>query len=73
MLLILPLNIRPGYAFRLISAVSPSRTLARSFSYTSQTTQTLDRSEIVNGFVPKACTPAAVYAEGGRVPYFPAL
>jgi len=41
MLLILPLNIRSGYAFRLISAVSPRRTLGMSFSYTSQTTQTL--------------------------------
>ena len=33
----------------MISAVSPMRTLGRSFSYTSQTTQTDERSEIVNG------------------------
>ena len=49
MLLTFPLNGRSGYAFRVISAVSPSRTVARSFSYTSQTIQTDERSEIVNG------------------------
>ena len=32
-----------------MSAGSPIWTVARSFSYTSQTTQTDDRSEIVNG------------------------
>ena len=38
-----------GYAFSVISAVSPSWTVARSFSYTSQTTQMDERSEMVNG------------------------
>ncbi len=61
MLLTLPPNVRPGYALRVISAVSPRRTLAMSFSYTSQTIQTDERSEIVNGLgVLNACTAAAL-------------
>src|ERR1035441_6428438 len=44
-----------------MSAVSPSRTLARSFSYTSQTIQTDERSDIVNGLgLLNACTADAL-------------
>src|ERR1035438_3026117 len=61
MLLTLPLNGRSGYAFRVSSAVSPSRTLAMSFSYTSQTIHTDETSDIVNGLgVLKACTADAL-------------
>src|SRR5579862_2915238 len=57
-LLMRPLNLRPGYALTVMSAVSPKRTLARSFSYTSQRIQMLERSEIVNGFAEeRLCTP----------------
>src|SRR6266481_8032096 len=60
-LLTLPLNTRPGYALRMISAESRSRTLARSFSYTSQRIQTVERSEIVNGLGElSACTADAL-------------
>ena len=50
MLLTLPLIVLFGNAFSLMSADSPSRTLAISFSYTSQTIHTVVKSEIVNGF-----------------------
>src|SRR5271157_306541 len=61
-LLIFPLSVLSGYAFRRISAVSPRRTLARSFSYTSQTIHTHDKSEIVKGFAgaDNPCTPDAL-------------
>src|SRR6202043_2197707 len=61
MLLMRPENARPGYALTVISAVSPSRTLARSFSYTSQRIQMFDKSEIVKGFAEdRLCTPDAL-------------
>ena len=44
----LPLNTRSGKAFSRISAESPRWTSPRSFSNTSQTTQTCDRSAMVN-------------------------
>ena len=50
LLLILALNSLSGYAFSRTSAYSPMWIAARSFSYTSHTTQTSDRSEIVNRF-----------------------
>src|SRR5712692_7354527 len=49
MLLIRPVSTLSGYAFRRTSAVSPTFTLARLFSYTSQRTQTEERSAMVNG------------------------